>query len=337
MRQADTYYKPAAFWKVADRGQSGRAQCLLCPFNCILAEGKVGICRGKRNVDGRLWAINYGRTTSVNIDPIEKKPLYHFYPGSEILSIGPNGCNLKCNFCQNYYVSQGDSPTRYVEPDEVAKLAEDNRAVGVAYTYSEPLIWYEYVMDCARAIHSARLKNVLVTNGLINPEPLAELLPWIDAMNIDIKSMDPGFYKKICKGMLEPVLETVREAAKSTHVEITNLIIPGLNDTDEQFEKLTDFVASVSDMIPLHFSRYHPDYQQTAPHTPMDTLERAYLIAASKLKFVYIGNVLSNGMNQTKCPHCGQIIIRRAGYLVTDLSVLHGKCKNCGNFTGITN
>jgi pyruvate formate lyase activating enzyme len=317
----------ASYWAVRDEGH---VQCLLCPFECLLENGKTGICGGKRNIEGSLIAINYALTTSINLDPIEKKPLYHFYPASKILSIGPNGCNFGCLFCQNYNISQEDAPTRHLSPQEAVALAKDAGSVGIAYTYAEPLIWFEYVMDASRSAREAGLKNVLVTNGFINPEPLEELLPLTDAMNIDVKSMDPAFYKKICHGKLEPVLETVRRSARKTHVEITNLVIPGYNDSDDMFEKLAGFIAQINPDMPLHFSRYHPDFKFTAPATPYETLLRAVAIAKEKLKFVYTGNVSQEKYNQTICPGCGQMVIERHGFSVTRMAAKNGQCAGCG-------
>jgi len=321
----------AAYWKHKDKG---KVQCLLCPFNCVLGEGKTGICRGKQNIGGALYAINYGLTTSLNMDPIEKKPLYHFHPGAQILSIGPNGCNLTCNFCQNYQISQQTVATSRLSPHDAAEMAAASGSLGVAYTYTEPLIWFEYVLDTAREVKQRGMANVLVTNGMINPEPLEELLPWIDALNVDIKSMDPVFYKKVCRGMLEPVLGAVARAAQSAHVEITNLVIPGLNDSDENFEKLTDFVAGIGELIPLHFSRYYPAYHQDAPATPLRTLERAAGIAAKKLKYVFIGNI-NSGWTDTHCPSCKIAIIERSDYFVSRVDIDNGRCRHCGAHTGV--
>ena len=318
---------PALYWEARDRG---RAKCVLCPIECVLAEGKIGVCKGKQNIDGALVAINYGRTCALAVDPIEKKPLYNFHPGSQILSIGPNGCNLACNFCQNYHISQKISATSMMTSEQVVKTALEHRSVGIAYTYTEPLIWFEYVLDTAKLAREAGLVNVLVTNGQINPEPLEELLPFVDALNVDIKSMDEKFYKIVCKGKLAPVLATVEQAAKSAHVEITNLVIPGMNDSDEMFLKLTDFIAGIDPLIPIHFSRYHPDYEQTAPPTPYETLNRAAEIASEKLKYVYIGNVAADEGNQTFCPHCGEVVIRRSGYTVKEIKLDRGKCRHCG-------
>lgn len=317
------------------RLERSRVACHLCPVECILSDQKIGVCRGKKNIDGTLYAINYGLTTALAIDPIEKKPLYNFFPGSSILSIGPNGCNLKCNFCQNFHISQETSITTAVTPERIVDMAIAKNCVGVAYTYTEPLIWFEYVLDTAKVVRDAGLVNVLVTNGEINPEPFEELLPYIDAMNIDIKSMDPLFYKKVCKASLDPVLATVTRAAADTHVEITNLVIPGLNDTDEMFHKLTDFVASINPLIPVHFSRYHSDYKQSAPQTPYGTLDRAARIASQKLKHVYIGNVGKESRNQTHCPGCGEVVISRAGYQVIGIELDRGNCRSCAAATGV--
>jgi len=232
-------------------------------------------------------------------------------------------------------ISQEDYPTQYISLEEIVRLAKAKGAIGVAYTYTEPLIWFEYVMDTSRLVREAGLKNVLVTNGTINAGPLEEILPLIDAMNVDIKSMDPAFYKKVCRGKLEPVLETVRRSYGRSHVEVTNLVIPGFNDSDEMFEKLTDFLAGLSPLIPLHFSRYHPAYKMTAPMTPFETLKRAARIASEKLKYVYIGNVPSESHNQTFCPECGEIIIERLGYTVVKVAIHGGRCDHCGADTAI--
>ena len=325
-------HHPATHWKLT---KGGKAQCLLCPFNCSLAEGKTGVCKGKTNIGGDLIAVNYGKTTSLSMDPMEKKPLYHFLPGTSILSVGPNGCNLACDFCQNYHVSQGRAPTEYISPDDLASVAVAQGAAGVAYTYSEPLIWFEYVMDAAKAVRGRGLANVLVSNGYINQEPFAELLPWIDAMNLDIKSMDPLFYKKICKSALPPVLQTARAAAGRIHLEITNLIIPGLNDKEADIEKLTDFVAGLDDMIPLHFSRYFPAYKRATLPTPPETLERVAQIASRKLKYVFVGNLDLGHWKNTLCPGCGTALIDRSGYHVSKVELDGENCRSCGSPTGV--
>ncbi len=326
-----------ALYQAPQGGKAGKVKCLLCPHKCVIAQGKTGICRVKKNVGGKLWAIAYGQTTSFSFDPIEKKPLYHFYPGTSILSIGPNSCNLKCPFCQNYQVSQLDTPTRYFSPQEIARRADVENCCGVSYTYSEPLMWYEYVLDCAKAVRQKGLKNVLVTNGMLEPEPFDEILPYIDGLNIDLKSMDEDFYKKTAKGKLAPVLRNIEKTAKGNlaHLEITNLVIPSLNDTDEDFQKLTDFLAGIDPEIPVHFSRYHPAYKMDYPKTPVETLLRAAEIARGKMKYVYIGNVYAGDYLNTVCPSCGAMLIERESYSGKLLGFSDGRCLECGEKVNI--
>ncbi|HWR83539.1 MAG TPA: AmmeMemoRadiSam system radical SAM enzyme [Candidatus Deferrimicrobium sp.] len=325
--------KPAAFWEKRD---GGRVICLLCPAECKLTEGKAGICTSRFNRGGELVTDNYGELVSVAVDPIEKKPLYHFYPASDILSIGPNGCNLNCVNCQNWTISQKKTQTMYLSPEQLAAAGGRHNSIGVAFTYTEPLIWYEYIMDTAPLLRKAGLKTVLVTNGYISSEPLEQLLPHVDAMNIDLKSIRPQFYKKVCKGKLEPVLHTIKRAVQAgIHVELTNLIIPGLNDTDEDLADLVEFVASVWDMIPLHFSAYHPDYKMDIPATPLQTLLRAYAMACRRLKYVYLGNVRLDQGCDTHCPNCGSLLIRRAFFQVKIVALKQGRCTACGFETGI--
>ncbi|MFQ5645351.1 MAG: AmmeMemoRadiSam system radical SAM enzyme [bacterium] len=272
--------------------ENQRVRCTLCPHECVIAQGKAGICRGRVNRQGRLYAENYGQVSSLALDPVEKKPLYHFFPGSSILSIGVSGCNLRCQFCQNWQLSQTPNPSRYISPEKLAALAGEHNSIGVAFTYSEPLIWYEYIRDCAPLLRRAGLKTVLVSNGFLNEEPFKKILPHIDAFNIDLKSIEGDFYKGWCGGRLEPVLENIRSVDRSDcHLELTNLIIPGLNDSDEQICALVDWVAGLNPDIPVHFSRYHPDYQCTQPPTPAATMRRALSIAQGKLKYVYLGNM----------------------------------------------
>ena len=311
---------------------NNKVRCVLCPANCLLTEGKVGICGSRFNRNGKLVTDNFGELVSASYDPIEKKPLYHFLPGSMIFSTGANGCSFSCDNCQNWEISQKKVPTRYVSPDDLVRLAGRSDSVGVAYTYTEPLIWFEYIKQAGRLIRKAGLKNVLVSNGYINPEPLEELLPIVDAANIDLKGMSPDFYKKVCKGRLEPVLNNIRRFYEAgVHIEITNLVITNMNDSDTDFEQLTDFVAGISPHIPLHFSAYYPTYKMTNPPTPPATLLRAYEIASKKLDYVYLGNVRLPGKANTYCPKCKAVIIRRNGY-TTDMSNLDGdKCASCGN------
>jgi pyruvate formate lyase activating enzyme len=270
-----------------------KVRCLLCPNVCLLKKGETGKCGVRQNRHGRLFSLIYGEITSMALDPIEKKPLYHFHPGSSILSLGTRGCNLKCPWCQNWAISQKlDCPTQKITPQEAVARAQQLKSFGIAYTYNEPFIWYEFVYDTAKLAHKKGLKNVLVTNGYVNHKPLEEMIGLIDAMNIDIKSMREDFYQKYCRGKLAPVLRTAQYSAKRCHVEITNLIIPTLNDTEEDFQELTDWIAQeLGGDTPLHFSRYYPAYKIDIAPTPVETLKKAETIAKKKLRYVYLGNV----------------------------------------------
>ena len=325
----------AAYYEPYD---TDSVRCLLCPNYCVIAKGKKGTCRVRTNRDGKLEASAYGQVVSLAIDPVEKKPLYHFYPSNQILSTGANGCNFRCGFCQNSKISQNSSPTRYVSPEDLAQLASQNGSIGVAYTYTEPFIWFEYIRDAGRLVHDRGLVNVLVTNGYVNEEPLRELLPVVDAMNIDVKSMRPEFYNKVCGGKLEDVLRTVELASRQCHVEITNLVITNYNDTEEDFLKLADWIYSIDPSIPLHISRYSPRYKFTEPSTPVETLVKAYEIAKSKLNYVYLGNISLEGTGNTLCPSCGNLLVKRTYYTVATVGIRGGVCSSCGSvpdFVGI--
>lgn len=308
-----------------------KVKCLLCPKGCIIAPGKIGFCRARKNIDGALYSVNYGQTASQPcLDPIEKKPLYHFYPGSLILSLGPNSCNLACQNCQNWAISQTETDTIPVTPEQLCELAQKTKSIGVAYTYTEPFTWYEFILEAAQMIKEAGLKNVLVTNGYVEEAPLKKLLPYIDALNIDIKSMDEKFYKNICHAELEPVLRTAESAGKISHVEITNLVIPELNDKKEDFEKLVNWIyKKLGPDTPLHFSRYFPNYKMKIPPTDIASLELAKKIAGNKLNYVYIGNISDVSANTTYCPNCNNEVIKRSGYSINKTGLKEGKCLKC--------
>ncbi len=275
--------------------EDSKVHCFLCPHNCVISNGNLGACRARKNIEGELYSLNYGKVASVAIDPIEKKPLYRFNPGTYILSVGSFGCNLKCSFCQNWEIAHEKPYTQDITPEELVDRALEFKKkgnMGIAYTYNEPSIWYEFVLDTARIAKEKGLNNVLVTNGFISKEPFMELLPFIDGMNIDVKGYTESFYGEICKGTLENVKETVEIAAKVCHVEVTNLVIPGLNDSVEEIGEMSQWLASISEDIPLHLSRYFPNYKmQDRPPTPVKTLEKARDKALESLKHVYIGNV----------------------------------------------
>ncbi len=317
--------------------EEGIVQCELCPVLCSIAPGRHGRCGVRRNKEGKLYSEIYNRVTSVAVDPIEKKPLYHFHPDSNILSLGTLGCNFKCQFCQNWQISQSGAPTHYLTSEQAIKTALKNNSFGIAYTYNEPLIWFEYVLDTSKLAKENDLKNVLVTNGYINKEPLTELLPFIDAMNIDIKSFNPDFYSTKIGGKLEIIKENIKLCAKSTHIELTNLLIPGDNDSKEEIEALVDWVASISVDIPMHFSRYYPNFHYTTPPTPFETLSTAYETASKKLHYVYLGNVRDGKYLNTYCPQCKNLIIERSGYITHIKGLKDGKCSQCSTPIKIVN
>ena len=292
--------------------------------------GNGGDLRGPREPGGTLFAATYGKVAAVAVDPVEKKPLFHFHPGARILSVGSIGCNFRCEFCQNHHLVLRQAPVEPVRIEDLLRTARRENSVGIAYTYNEPFIQFEFVLDCAKAFRAAGMKNVLVTNGYVCPEPLSELLPFVDAMNIDLKSMDPAFYRKICGGTLDPVLATIRTAAKATHVELTTLLYTGRNDADDQVRKAIDFIAETDREIPLHISRYFPMHRATAPPTPPDRLASAYRIARERLPYVYVGNVHLPGTEDTVCPACRATVIRREGYHVDARGLSVDRCAACG-------
>lgn len=325
--------KEAQFYKLIDK-EKGIIKCLLCPKECLIKNGEVGFCRARKNINNKLYSLIYAKISSSGFDPIEKKPLYHFLPGSSVLSLGTVGCNFICFFCQNWTISQGNIeniPVENLSPEKAVQLALQNNSPGIAYTYSEPLIWYEYVLDTAKLARKNKIKNILVTNGFINHEPLIELLPYVDAMNIDLKSFRDSFYQKYCKGNLSSILKTIELSRKYCHIEITNLIIPGLNDSEEEIKDMTNWIASLDPKIPLHFSRYFPCYQMDIPATPISTLYKARDIAKKKLKYVYIGNINDVEANTTCCSQCKKPLIERTGYNIINLGIdKKGRCKYCG-------
>lgn len=285
--------REAMFWH---KKENGLVFCELCPKGCSIQEGHKGYCRVRENRGGVLYTLNYAQVSSYALDPMKKKPLYHFYPDTLILSLGTVGCNLRCGFCQNWQIAHGEPHTVELSPQQAVDLALEQKAkglpcTGIAYTYSEPFMWYEYVYDTARRAQQAGLKNVLVTNGYVREEPLKKILPYIDAMNIDVKGFTDTYYKDNCVGHLAPVIKTVEIAHKACHVEITTLLVPGLNDSEEEIKELVDWLAGLDKDIPVHFSRYFPNFQFDLPPTPEATLQRAYQLAKKKLTYVHLGNL----------------------------------------------
>ncbi len=321
----------AMFWTAKD---NHTVLCQLCPKYCTIRPGKTGFCRVRKNIDGKLYTLNFGQVSACDMDPIEKKPLYHYYPGKYVLSVGTVGCNLRCGFCQNWGIAHSDPKTVEVMPDLVAEAAANQQAypnIGVAYTYSEPSVWYEFIFFTARLVRQKGLKNILVTNGTINEEPLRALLPFIDAMNIDVKGFSEQYYRDNCKGFLEPVMRTVEIAHTRCHVELTTLLVPGLNDSEEEIRQLVDWVAGLDRKIPLHFTRYFPNFEFDLEPTPPETLHKAREIALEKLDYVYIGNLGHPKSMNTYCPNCGKTLVNRTwnnGKIVG--LTKDNQCKHCG-------
>lgn len=309
----------------------GELACELCPHYCVLGENESGICRSRKNMNGKLWAINYGRSIGLAVDPIEKKPLYHFHPGSMIVSLGPNSCNLKCDFCQNFLSSQFEVATREIEPsvlyEHIYKLSKSPKQV--AFTYTEPFTWYEFIYDFAEAYPDVQIG--LISNGFINDAPLREILPKISAMNIDLKAFSDDFYVDFCAGRIDSVKNTIKSAFEAgVHLEITLLLIPGRNDDDEEIRSLSQFIASISKEIPLHISAYRPAYLLSIPATNVEDVIRAVGIAKESLNWVYGGNLPGMMMANSVCVECGSLLIeRRLGYTQNFLAQ-SGVCKNCG-------
>lgn len=277
-----------------EKEDAGLIRCQLCPHQCKLKDGQTGLCRVRVYQGGELIALNYGEVSSLALDPIEKKPLYHFYSGSMILSVGTWGCNLACPFCQNYSIAHQTPPTRFIAPEELLYITVAYRAqgsIGLAFTYNEPAMWQEYIMDLAPLLKAQGLKVVMVSNGYIEQKPLQDLLPFVDALNIDVKAFNDQFYQRFCKARLDKVKSTVEAAMGHAHIEITTLLIPGENDNDEEIRALARWMASLDPDTVLHLSRYYPAYKLDLPATPVNTLKRARDIAREYLNYVYLGNV----------------------------------------------
>lgn len=320
----------AKYYKKIIKAEKEFLQCELCPNFCVIAEGKDGACLGRRNVNGNLYAINYGEVVSIAMDPIEKKPLYHYFPGAPIFSTATFGCNLQCPFCQNWEISHEHAESKFYEPEELVETALTYPTIGIAYTFTEPLIWFEYLLDVMKFARKAGLKNVLVTNGMINPKPLDELLPLVDALNIDLKSIREDFYKDFVKGNLDAVKHTIETSKKTCHVELTNLIIPTKNDSKQDISDLVDYCASLGRDTVLHFTRYFPYHKIDIPLTSEHTLLTAMEIARKKLDYVYLGNIGGHD-NNTYCPKCNNLLVNR-GYFNTITTGLkeNNICKKCG-------
>lgn len=321
-----------------------QVRCLLCPHECLLKPGQTGLCKVRGNEKGALFSNNYGKVCSLHLDPIEKKPLYHFHPGKNILSVGTVGCNLHCRFCQNYEISQTtvkDYPyLKDYSPATIVSLAtgEENN-IGIAYTYNEPTVWYEFMYDIAEPAFHAGLKNVMVSNGFINKDPLKELLPIMHAFSIDLKAFTEAFYKHLTSSGLKPVLETLKTIRKSgRHLEITNLLIPDENDNEADFRNMMEWIkGELGEDTVLHISRFFPTYKLVHNATPEKLLLKFHDIAREYLNYVYLGNIHAEKGKDTDCPSCGNQLIKRNGYL-TELVGMgnEAKCSSCGKVIPIT-
>lgn len=318
--------------------ENNKIQCLVCPRNCKLKEGQSGFCSIRKNIGGQMVLTSYGYNTGLAIDPIEKKPLYHFYPGSKVLSFGTLGCNMGCAFCQNWQTTKSHADSKllnYTEPRKIAELAKEYNCKSVAFTYNDPSIFFEYAIDTAKCCHELGIKTIAVTAGYINPGPRKELFEHIDAANIDLKSFSEEFYKKYCLAHIEPILDTIKYVKNETNcwLELTTLLIEGANDSDEEIEKECKWIKdNLGVETPLHFSAFHPDYKVLdKKQTGYPTLLRAYKIAKRVgLRYVYTGNVLNTQTSTTYCHNCTKAIIERTGYEVYENNLQNGNCKFCG-------
>jgi pyruvate formate lyase activating enzyme len=326
--------KEALWWTTES---DGRILCTLCPRYCRIGEDHAGFCYIRKNIGGKLYSLGYGKSTGFAVDPIEKKPLNHFLPGTGVLSFGTAGCNLGCRFCQNWSISKAkldDAESRGVSPEEVVELALAQNVPSIAFTYNDPVIWGEFAIDISRLARERGLKSIMVTAGYITPEARRDVYRYIDAANVDLKAFTERFYRKLTFSHIEPVLDTLRWLKHETDIwfEITNLMIPDENDAPEETKKLCDWVLNnLGDNVPLHFTAFHPDFKMTdKPRTPASTLRRAREIALSAgIKYCYVGNVFDNEGQTTYCPACGAAVIRRSWHDILEYRLIGNRC-SCG-------
>jgi pyruvate formate lyase activating enzyme len=318
---------------------NGRVQCLFCPHGCLIDEGQQGVCHVRENRSGVLYSMNYARVSALHLDPVEKKPLYHFFPGKQILSVGSVGCNLDCSFCQNCEISnwkgKGFEGLQNLSAEELVKKAQQITGnIGIAYTYNEPVVFFEYMLETAWLAQSAGLQNVMVSNGYLLEKPLDDLLKCIHAFNIDLKAFRSSFYIKHTGAGVKPVLKTLENIkASDRYLEITNLLIPGLNDSPEELREMVKWISKeLGQATVLHLSRYFPRHRMSLPPTPQETLKRMYMIAKEYLHHVYLGNIESGTGNDTRCPECDLLLIHRIGYQVSTPGLSpQGTCNSCGH------
>ncbi len=325
--------KEAMFY---DKLEESNVRCFLCAHRCIIPAGRRGICGVRENREGTLYSLVYGRLVSLNIDPIEKKPLFHFYPASTSLSVATVGCNFKCRHCQNYDISRypekhDDIPGEFITPEQVVAAAVKAGCKSISYTYTEPTVFFEFAYDCARLAHEKGIKNIFVSNGYTGTEAVRMIAPFLDGNNIDLKG-DDEFYKKICGARLRPVLNTIKLMKElGVWVEVTTLIIPTYNDSEKSINGIIDFIRSVDTAIPWHVTQFYPAYKLLdRPRTPIETLRRARETGLGKgLKYVYEGNVPGEGSENTYCPECGELLIERFGYRIIQNRITGSRCFKC--------
>ncbi len=317
-------------------------RCNLCPNRCILSEGQVGLCNVRKNIKGELYSLSYGQLASANVDPIEKKPLFHFLPGSQAFSIATPGCNLRCLFCQNWQIAQvmpGEIKTIEASPEEVVDKALASGAKSIAFTYSEPVIFYEYMLDIAKLAQRKDIRTVMISAGYIEEEPLRELCQYMNAIKIDLKAFKDSFYKKFTGGHLDTILDSLKIIKEEgVWLEIVNLLIPGENDSEEEVREMSKWIKeNLGPDVPVHFSRFHPDYKlRNLPPTPIESLKRARRVALEEgLKYVYTGNILDPEGSTTYCPDTGEPAIVRNGFFVTTNNLQGGKCPSGEIIPGI--
>jgi pyruvate formate lyase activating enzyme len=325
--------KEALFYEKRGEKEVG---CFLCAHRCTIKEGKRGICHVRKNSDGALYSLVYGKIVSMHVDPIEKKPLFHFLPASTSFSLASVGCNFRCEHCQNFEISQypkehEDIPGHTVTPEDIVSAALRNGCESISYTYTEPTIFFEFAYDCAKLARQNGIKNVFVSNGYTSPEATRVIAPYLDGNNIDLKGSD-DFYKKLCGARLEPVKETIRLMKElGVWVEVTTLIIPDYNDSDEDLRSIAGFIRSVDPAIPWHVTQFYPTYKLTdKPRTPVKTLRRAREIGSEAgLKYIYEGNVPGAGGENTYCPNCNELLIKRLGFSIGERKIMDGICPEC--------
>jgi pyruvate formate lyase activating enzyme len=320
-----------------ERQAEGKVRCFLCNHHCLIADGKRGICCVRENKGGTLYSLVYEKLISANVDPVEKKPFFHFLPGSKAFSVAAAGCNFQCLHCQNHEISQmprdGDITGQRVSGEQIVSMAQSYHCASISYTYTEPTIFFEYAYDTATIAHAQGMKNNFVTNGYMTAEALDMIAPYLDGANVDLKAFSEEFYKKICSARLRPVQDSIRKMHDlGIWVEVTTLIIPTLNDKEDELRAIARFLFAVSPDIPWHVSAFYPTYRMLdKPRTPPEIIRRAREIGLEEgLRYVYSGNIPGDDGENTSCYHCKQVLIKRWGYQVAENSITEGKCPHCG-------